>query len=266
MSLFPSEHLSVAITPTAVAVVAYRGRWRPVQYDAHETRFNEGGIDNALAGLAHALDVLAPRGATVHFSISNAFVRAALLPWSGGTLSVEEEATLAHQRFVELYGDMDGWQIQLNCERQYGQSCLAFAMPEPLVAEVLALSRQHELTCRGLRPNAVHSWNRHGNYSQASNLLFSVIDSGYGLLLATQGVGKLRTPVSVRTMALPSETTALEMVLHRELFLQGLKEGTSHLCDAFGALSQAQFDSVRVAPVRAKASVAMTMAADGWGS
>lgn len=262
MSLFPSEHLSVAITPMAVAVVAYKGRWRPVRHDAHEVRFDADGLDNALAGLAHALGAWTKPGATVRFSISNAFVRTALLPWSGGKLSLEEEAVFARQCLTELYGDMNGWQIQLNCECQYGRPNLAFAMPVRLVEETMSLSRQHGLNCQGITPSAVHSWNRHGVASLAQDLLFSVVESGYALVMATHGVQESRTLVSARMMALSHGARVVEDTLRREVLLQGLEDETQCLCDAYGEIGMA--GSVRVVLPRIKESVAITMATDGW--
>ena len=260
MSLFPSEHLVVAITPMAVAVVLSRGRWRPSQREAHELEFEAGGLDSALEGLARALDAWAPSGATVRFCISNAFVRVAPIPWSGGRLGAAEEKVLARQCLAELYGDMADWQVQLSCEREYGTPGLAFALPVRLVEPLIALSRQYGLDCRSIAPSAMHSWNCHGKGCLAPDLLFSVVDSGYALLLATQGLGKSRTVVAARMVALASEAGAVESTLRREILLQGLEGETQCMCDAYGAMSQGRLGSVELVPPRVPASVAMVMA------
>lgn len=264
MSLFPSEHLSVAITPTAIALCTYKGRWRPRQHDMHEVRFDDGGINNVLGELSHALSSWAKSGASVRFSISNAFVRVGLLPWSAGKLSSGEEAALARQRFIELYGDMNEWQVQLNHKRQYGQPCLAFAMPTHLVEGLLGLSHQYGLECRKITPSAAHSWNRYGEVSQISKLLFSVVESGYGFVLATTGLEEVRIPVTARMLVLKSDSAAVQSALHREILLQGLEDDTQCFCDAFGAAFQDEFETVRTPSARTKASTAMIMAMEGW--
>ena len=235
MSLFPSEHFSISLTPTAIGVAAYHGRWRPQRTELFELPVEGAGLEGLLSSLASALKSLNKPGATIRFTVSNRFCRVALLPWAGGGLTDKEHAILARRQFEDLYGDMASWEIRSDACAAYAQSSLAFAMPGELLAGLKALVRDRNLTCHAINANAVVSWNRYGAQLSGAGL-FAVVEPESLFLMSTQGVGKAMGATSARMLALSGEPEgpSLELLIERELLLCEQGDGAAVFCDGLG--------------------------------
>jgi hypothetical protein len=263
VSLFLSKQLSIALCPTAVAGIAYVGRWRPREIDRQEFYFEDRGLDNALTGLSEALKQWAKAGAMVRIAVSNRYVRTVLLPWAGARLTAQESLILAQQHFREHYGDMDGWDIRIDRNQDYATAAIAFAIPSQLVTEVERLCRHHKLICAGITPAAVISWNRHAFGHAAETLLHAVWEAERLCLVATQKINGTRQPVAIRLLDLATEAApfeSLQQTLKREILLQRLPTDTHTVIDGFGQLPSDRLGHVEVVMTNLDQSAAMEMA------
>jgi hypothetical protein len=266
--LFPNKRLSVAVSPTAVAGIAYAGRWHPQPIDHQAFYFEDNGIANTLAGLAEAFKSWTTPGSIVRIAISNRYMRSALMPWDGGRLGKQESIILAQQRFREYYGEMDDWTIRVDRDRGYGKEAIACAIPTVLLSEIERLCGEYKLICDGVIPSAIASLNRHIRINIPGALLYGVLEAEQLWLLAVQDTGRSYSPSSIRMLTIPVEPipfTSLQATLERELLLQGLPPDTRVVLDGFGQLPEGRLGRIDVASSKYLNSVATEMAwISGW--
>lgn len=265
MSLFPSEHFSLSLTPTAIGVAAYYGRWRPQRTELFELPVEDAGLEGLLSSLANALKPLNKPGAAVRFTVSNRFCRVALLPWAGGSLSDKEHAILARRQFEDLYGDMAAWEIRSDTHAAYAQSSLAFAMPGELLAGLKMIVRDRNLTCRAISANAVVSWNRYGAQLNGAGI-FAVVEPESLFVMSMQETGKEIGATSARMLTLSGEFDgqSLELLIERELLLCEQGDSAVVFCDGLGMPLLGQQQRFRALSYPADIrSPALAMAANG---
>lgn len=236
MSLFPSEHFSISLTPAAIGVAVHRGHWHPKRAELFEVPVEGEGLGGLLATLSSTLENRAKPGATVRFTVSNRFCRVALLPWAGSSLTAKERMLLAQRQFTDLYGDMSAWEVRGDTHSGYEQSCMAFAMPTELLLGLKEVTKSLSLSCRAISTHALSSWNRHGEQMNRAGL-FSVVEAESAFMMSIRGTGKDVAPSAARMLplGLGQGSQSLEMLIERELLLSEQMEEPLVLCDGLGA-------------------------------
>lgn len=235
MSLFPTEHLSVSLTPSAIGFARYQGRWRPALAEQFEIPVEVCSLDGMLEALAISLKEKAKASSSIRFNVSNHFCRVALLPWTEERLSGLEQRVLLSRQFSELYGDMEGWEIRCNSAPTYRQSSIAVAIPERLLCTIRDLSKAIGLECRSISAHAIDSWN-HNRHQIRGDGLFTVIEPGSAFVMTLRAVDASNEMASVRLVSLPSQlsTGIIESLIDRELLLQGVANASNVTCDTLG--------------------------------
>lgn len=227
--------LAIGLCPETVGIVRLGG-WHRTRVDGREiVEVAEPSADGmaALAALKNWLQQhrSAPAGhwrwlrPPVSIVLSDRLVRYARIPWSGGTLSPQEEEALSRACFEERYGDMNGWTVRCEAAR-YGQGRLAGAVPSELMGGLQRLLLAHRLDCRAVTPYFVTCWNRWRREIVAANgkadALFAVADAEAAVIGVTDGTnGGLR---SLRSLRMRNGECDLAEVTAREALLQGLAD------------------------------------------
>jgi hypothetical protein len=264
VSLFPTEHLSVSLMPTAIGIAVYRGRWRPSRGELLEVPVEEPGLESMLRTLPLVLKDTARSGSTVRFTVSNRFCRVALLPWAGEHLTASERQILVQHEFSDLYGEMDAWEIRSERTPAYAQASLAIGMPGKLLDALREIVRTLDLGCRSISAHAVDSWNRNGTRMRGEGL-FAVIEPDSAFLMTLHASGGI---ASARLLAFESDSaTAVESLVERERLLQGVPNEGTVLCDTLGAALHGDHFEYPVLPYAADIlSPAMAMAVNGMAT
>lgn len=230
-----SEGLAIGLCPDTVGI-ARLGGWRYARVSGHELiDVAEPTTDGlaAVAALDHWLGQTRPsptklgrwRKAPARVVLSDRLVRYARIPWSGGALSRQEEATLTLACFEERYGDMSGWTLRSEPGR-YGQNRLAGAVPAALIDALQGVLRTHRMVCEGVSPYFTVCWNRWrrdiAKQSGSTDALFAVADFGTVVIGVFNGAdGDWRTLRSLRAATSEGD---LAQVLAREAVLHSLPE------------------------------------------
>lgn len=268
--------IAIGLCPETVGIVRLGG-WRQARVDGHELlEVAEPGNDGmaALAVLEHWLQQNCPAQAGLRrwfpapaqVVLSDRLVRYARIPWSGGSLSRQEEEALGQACFAERHGDMSGWTVRSETGR-YGQGQLAAAVPTALMAGLHRVLKAHRLACRAMSPYFVACWNRWRRDIAKANgkadAMFAVTDAGTTVIGVTYGAdGGWRSLRSLR-----AANGELPSVLAREALLLGLAEQPaiwvhSPHADGFSATS----DKIHALPVTPGLPVPVVMALSGVGS
>ncbi len=132
----------------------------------------------ALAALRGYLSDSAWQGANARVVISDHWVRYAVVPWS--TDIANDEERLAHGRncLVNIYGNgADQWQVTLS-EGAPGESRVACALPEQLLAEIRTTLESFSLPLISAQPQLIAAYNGWRDRLPASGGWFVSIDEG----------------------------------------------------------------------------------------
>ena len=159
-----SSQLSVALAPTAVDGALWSGGWsaRPRRHvnllcstagDAPEWR-------PALDTLGGWVKALGLKRMPVRVVLSNHFVRYMVVPWTRGVAGRSERLGLARHLFRQNFGEAAAdWNVQLSSGR-YGESALACAVDEGLLAGLRESFAPGKLKCSSVQPLLAFVFNR----------------------------------------------------------------------------------------------------------
>lgn len=153
----------------------------------------------------------------VHVVVSTAFVRCALIPWTGTPLNAEEDALMQGARFEQLYGDMRDWRIRADAPA-YGAARLACAVPLQLELGMAALWRAHGVAGGVMVPYFAACWNRWYRHVGRRPGLLAVVEREH-VVLGRFGRNGWH---SVRSVYAEAGAGALRELLLREQLLQDL--------------------------------------------
>lgn len=230
--------LAIGLCPDAVGIVRLGG-WRQARVDGQESLVVAEPTADGLAAVA-VLDLWLHQNrpaaaglgrwfpAHVHVVLSDRLLRYACVPWSGGRLSLQEEAALNLGCFEERYSDMSGWTLR-SAPGRYGQSRLAVAVPTVLLAALESSLRTHGLRGEAVTPYFIACWNRwRRDIAKAggkADALVTVVDKGAAVIGVVSGKdGGWRSLRSLRTA---DGADDLARLLAREAVLQGLSDGAT---------------------------------------
>lgn len=218
MSLFRSETLSVALCPEGVGVIL-RGRKDDIRHELSTVPcVGDHGLSDwapAVASLRNWLEAESLRRVRVRMTLSNRFVRYALVPWHGVVLKTSEEQAWVRLQFESLYGEMQGWRVA--CGRgSYGGAKVACAIPEELAIQLHSLRAARRMRGGSIIPYFVCCWNR-WNPKVQKEQLFGVAESDR-LVLACYGS---KGWTSLRTLATAPTSQHVLSLVSRERVLLG---------------------------------------------
>jgi hypothetical protein len=161
VSLLWRDEVSIYLAPTRIAL-ARRPRGRGAVVGATDVRPTGASSADARVTLETLAALLQEPGwqqADARVIVADAWVRYALVPWSGGGLDDEERTGQARFALVDAFGDaLDGWRVAL-AEPELGRPSLACAVRPDLVSGLEGLLQGAGLKLRSLRPQLVASYN-----------------------------------------------------------------------------------------------------------
>lgn len=227
--------VAIGLCHDAIGMVRLGG-WRHARVDGHElVAVEEPDTDGlaALAALDHWLQQNRPAAsglrrwlsAPAHVVLSDQLLRYARIPWSGATLSRQEEEALTLACFEERYGDMSGWTVRGEGGR-YGQGRLVGAVPTALADGLQRVLHTHKLNCQTVTPYFIACWNRWrcdiAKATGKADALFAVADAGTAVIGVIDGGGGGWR--SLRRLRVATHAAELLPVLAREAVMLGLTD------------------------------------------
>ena len=152
MSLLSSDRAEIFLSPRGVDVVRRKGGFRAAPAERASVPCGEAGQSvwqPAVEALATAVSSGPWKGADARVTLSNHFVRYALVPRVPG-LKRQERSAVAEHHFSTIYGEASArWRIAL-AELDDSEHFLGAAVDRELLDQVVAV-----LTAVGIRPRAV---------------------------------------------------------------------------------------------------------------
>lgn len=169
MSLSLRDELRVALCPDQVALLRIRRNLSRNGLNRHLLGKDilpcddEGGDAihwaGALKTLEKALAVPGDRKPTATVTLSNHFVRYALVPWSDQLSNEEEELALARHSFREVYGDeAEQWDLRLSTDDDATQQ-LASAVDRLLLEALRGTFDRAGITLKSIQPHLMAVYN-----------------------------------------------------------------------------------------------------------
>lgn len=169
-----------------------------------------------LEALNHWLERHDLKGKHASVVLSNSFVRYALVPWSGISLSTQEEDILLRTKFEESYGDMEGWRILAN-EVEYGKHRIACAMHNELAENISYIWKKRGIYGGAIVPYFVACWNRwHRNFQKQNGMI--AIAEIQNVVIGCFGKNGWS---SIRLISSQHSPPVLSDIVFRENLLQG---------------------------------------------
>lgn len=180
---------------------------------------------SALATLARWLEDNSINKAAVTVTLSDHFVRYALLPFSEEVKTSTEEQVLAQILLEEIYGESaKKWQVQIGEAGRFSEARLVAAMDEQLLDEIKKACVIETLHLKIVAPYFVLAFNQFCRRMQDADCLFAVIEAGQ-MMAASFRNGQL---FSVRRTLLSDDfTESLLNALQREVIMSGLDSNTT---------------------------------------
>ncbi len=175
--------------------------------------------NEALETLVNELKLLNLGYDRITLILSNPFFRYALIPWSVSLIKPEDEMRLARICFEKIYGDMDGWRIQID-KGAYGHTRVAAAVPENLVTSILAAFKNFRL--KSIQPFLMHAFNQHRGNFTGQGFIIAMPESGKVCLAS---IGHLQW-LGVRNVNC-ADSLDHTMLAKRELLARGLEQDSS---------------------------------------
>lgn len=155
MSRLRTERIAVALCPGRTGIV--RGPlW--ARRAPRPTSVETGSEDwsAALDALADWLVREKASNLSVTVTVSDRWVRLALMPWSEAIVGQAEEEALARACLESAYGDLEGWVLMAEPGR-YGRGRVVCALESAFLERLRAIFRVHSMHCRSIRPYFVQA-------------------------------------------------------------------------------------------------------------
>lgn len=218
MSLLSPDRLGIALFPERLVLARSSGGFR--RRLAHKETVAFAPAESGVPLWQPAVDALAAKvtagalaKADVTLILSNRFVHYAVVPWSDGLGSNEEELAFARHCFARVHGsEADDWEIKLSSARP-GKPRLACAVEQRLIEALRTCMSPLASRYRSLQPHLMASFNRWRARLGERPAWFVVAEPGL-LSVALVGDGQWH---SVRTLKVgPDWPQELPGVLSRE--------------------------------------------------
>lgn len=217
-----SERISLGFCPDQIGVVRQKTGWKNRKQppergviDVPQATIMEGwkpGLDI----VGRWLEEYAITNVCAALTLSNRFVRFALVPWSPKVNRSDEEAALTRARFESQYGDMTDWTVRLDPGR-YGEVRIACAIETAFLDSLRSLFTAHRIACHAVQPYFVASWNRWCRQFGQTDGLFAIAES-HTVVMASIKAGCWQ---SLRAVHSAEDAQSLHVLLERETLLQG---------------------------------------------
>lgn len=165
MSLRWSEQLSVCLAPTGMTGALWGRGWssQPARHVTLKCTPDPSAPTwrPALDALGGWVRELRLKRVPARVLLSNHFVRYVVVPWTSGLTKREERLGMARHLFRQTFGEgAAGWNVQL-ASGGYGQSTLACAVEEELLAGLRGAFAEGKLSCRSTQPLFAFAFNRY---------------------------------------------------------------------------------------------------------
>ncbi len=221
MSPWLRDELRIAVCPEWVALLRIERRLtrRGLSRHLRDKDIRPGGDDGAdaplwsgaLKTLEQALAAPGERKPVAAVTLSNHFVRYALVPWSELVNDEEEEIALARHCFREVYGEAaDQWELRLSADDS-GAPRLASAVDVALLESLRGVFDQAGVALKSVQPHLMAVYNACRPQLGKRTGWLALVETGT-LTLALLKEGRV---VRLRTLRLGGDwreelTTALE--------------------------------------------------------
>ena len=224
MSPWSRDTLRAELGPQRVALVRRHARWSRRPEARWESALAAGDDPQQWAGALAALDaglaaLAHTRQAELHVTLSNQFVRYAVLPWSDDLRSETEVLAFARHRMRETYGEpAETWEIVL-ATGWPGVPRVAAAVERGLIEALVELARRAQLRLRAVAPHFGLLADSRRRELRGPAFWLAVVESGR-IVLARSAHGEWLSLAAARDAGAPAAT--LLALLARECF--GLDE------------------------------------------
>ncbi len=155
------DKVRIVLCKDRLIVLHYQGGRRPRIHARQVFSYagQESGWQPLLGLLESVLKNKEWKAADTQIVLSNYFVRFLVLPWNEAPLSAEEKIALVQHRFDEVYGEASsGWDFRLN-EGTFGTPSIACAIPQQLLAQLIALFATSPLRLKSVQPYLMTAFN-----------------------------------------------------------------------------------------------------------
>ncbi len=155
------DKVRIVLCKDRLIVLHYQGGRRPRIHSKQVFPYagQESGWQPLLGLLESVLKGQNWKPADTSVVLSNHFVRFLALPWNEATLSAEEKIALVQHRFDEVYGEVSSsWDFRLN-EGSFGTPSIACAIPQQLLAQLIALFAASPLRLKSVQPYLMTAFN-----------------------------------------------------------------------------------------------------------
>ena len=169
-----------------------------------------------LKALETALPGLSRSNSRLTVTLSNHFVRYALIPWSEALSNDREEMAFARHSFREMYGnDADSWELRINHDKA-GMAQLACAVDTRLLDGLRGLFGRTGVRLHSIQPHLMAAYNSCGAALRGRSAWLALAERG-NLCLALLRDGQWSWVRTIRTGAGWYEE--LPLLMEREEFL-----------------------------------------------
>jgi hypothetical protein len=220
-----TKRLSIALYPSHVALTRHERHWRRWRHEVSSTNnFACSAVPGApawagqIAALGQALDGAVGPAMHAEVTLSDHFVRYALIPWSDNVQSGVEIAALGRATMETLFGAQAAlWEVRTDVGA-YGVAGIACALDGALLAALHELCGAHRLRLSGVQPYLMKVFN-HCRRRIGPDGMLAVLDTGRCVLASMKG-GAWH---SVRSLAAGTHAdNAIDILVARERLLQGV--------------------------------------------
>ena len=164
------------------------------------------------------LSTIAPPRCGIEVRLSSQYAHYLILPWSAALTRESEWKSLAKARVESIWGSQTNWDIRLDRLR-FGSSCLACAVDDRLISDLVAMRNSRGLRLRSIQPA----------FSASFNELATTLQGGSTLLVTSEldcvtiGAVDQGTWNHIRTLPLSSPfSVSADTLVNRERLSLGL--------------------------------------------
>ena len=215
------DEVCIALCPDRVILARVAGRWRPRVLAKEIVPCHEHDAADwkpCVAALVRALADARWKDADASVTLSNHFVRFALVPWHAALATDDEKLAWVRHHFVEIYGDAVANARYRWSEEGPAEACLASAIDGEFVDQVRQAFEGSALRLRTIRPYLMSVFNRIGPRARGKDLWLIAPEPGH-VCLGAIAQGRWRGITSRHIGA--DWQTELRTLLDRELVIAG---------------------------------------------